>query len=84
MSLDPTARHVYCTGFPNTLLLVEDIRVLTLLTCAPDAPSLSLEDVDRLVPDHDVLCGGSLASPSAVGVPGRSATAPAGRCSSMS
>jgi len=44
--LDDECRRVYQNNFPNTLSVVGDIRLITN------------NNIDLLVPDHDILCGG--------------------------
>lgn len=54
VEIDPEARHVYRTSFPDTPMQ-DDLRDLTRTNAGQERQS---GDVDRLVPDHDVLCAG--------------------------
>lgn len=54
VEFDPDCKRVYQRSFPGTPF-VEDIRSITLL---PDGSERGLDEIDRLVPDHDVLCAG--------------------------
>lgn len=55
--IDADARKVYeaAHGIPTPGGIVEDIRTITK---QPDGTDMPYDEIDRIVPDHDVLCGG--------------------------
>ena len=57
VEIDEECRQVYRASFPamKPRQIVEDIRSLT---CATEGEPLDLDEIDRLVPDHSVLCAG--------------------------
>jgi DNA (cytosine-5)-methyltransferase 1 len=58
--MDPECRLVYQTAFPKLRRdrFIENIRSLTRREIDDENSTLSEREIDRLVPDHDVLCGG--------------------------
>lgn len=54
VEIDPSCQRVYRANWPDTPL-VGDIRSLTRRADGSDA---SLDEIDRAVPDHDMLCAG--------------------------
>jgi DNA (cytosine-5)-methyltransferase 1 len=57
VELDKECRQVYQTAFPSMKpkQIIEDIRSLT---CTPEGEPLDLDEIDRRVPDHNILCAG--------------------------
>lgn len=57
LDIDAACRDVYRSTWPSlpSDRLIGDIRGLTLLESGEDRP---LEDLESLIPDHDVLCAG--------------------------
>ncbi len=57
---DEACRHVYRSSFPSLAaeLFISNIRSLTREDVDDDGSSRSTAQIARLVPDHDVLCGG--------------------------
>ncbi len=57
---DPECRQVYSAAFPDlpAKKFVSNIRELTRTTIEDENSPRSAKDIDALVPDHDVLCGG--------------------------
>jgi len=55
--MDPECRQVYATAFPHLPAdrFPSDVRTLTT---ALDGEPLSEDEIDKRVPDHDVLCAG--------------------------
>jgi DNA (cytosine-5)-methyltransferase 1 len=58
--MDPECRRVYSTTFPHldSDRFIKNIRSLTRKDIDDEESTLSEPEIDRLVPDHDVLCGG--------------------------
>lgn len=58
--LDDECRQVYRASFPNLPAnrLIENIRNITRVDVDDEKSARSAKEIDRLVPDHDVLCGG--------------------------
>ena len=58
--IDPENKRVYEAKFNqnNKIRFVNNIRELTRREDTPGGISLTSDDVDNLVPNHDVLCGG--------------------------
>ena len=58
--LDALCRKVYRSSFPELpdMQFVENIRTITRETIDDEASGRSSEEIDRRVPDHDVLCAG--------------------------
>jgi len=58
--LDALCRTVYRSSFPGLPenRLVENIRTITRETIDDEGSGRSSKEIDRLVPDHDVLCAG--------------------------
>ncbi len=58
--MDPECRKVYQASFPELAeaRFISNIRSLTRRDIEDENSTLSEEEIDRLVPDHDVLCGG--------------------------
>lgn len=57
VEIDQACQQVYRTAFPGTPL-VGDLRSLTRVEPSPDASERSADELDALIPDHDVLCAG--------------------------
>jgi len=60
VEVDLECRTVYQAAFPemDRDRIVTDIRQLTRESSHPDAPELSVEEIRRRVPPHEVLCAG--------------------------
>ncbi len=60
VELDAECRHVYGASFPemSPMQIQSDIRALTRVEARPEAAELSVEEIRRRVPAHDVLCAG--------------------------
>ena len=58
--LDALCRTVYRSSFPGlpAKRLVENIRTITRETIDDEGSARTSKEIDRLVPDHDVLCAG--------------------------
>ncbi len=58
--LDAECRQVYRASFPDlpASRLIENIRQITRSDVDDEKSGRSAKEIDRLVPDHDVLCGG--------------------------
>lgn len=58
--LDAECRQVYRSSFPElpASRLIENIREITRSDVDDETSGRSAKEIDRLVPDHDVLCGG--------------------------
>jgi len=58
--MDPECRDVYKASFPDLpeAHFISNIRSLTRRNIDDENSTLSETEIDRLVPDHDVLCGG--------------------------
>lgn len=58
--MDPECRQVYKASFPSLpeARFISNIRSLTRRDVDDENSTLSEREIDRLVPDHDVLCGG--------------------------
>ncbi len=58
--LDPECREVYRASFPQIAkrYFPENIREITRLDVNDERSARSPKQIDRLVPDHDVLCAG--------------------------
>ena len=54
VEIDPACQKVYRANWPETPL-VGDIRSLTQ---RPDGSEATAEEIDRVVPDHEILCAG--------------------------
>lgn len=57
---DPECRQVYSAAFPDLPpeRFISNIRELTRVSVDDENSPRSERDIDALVPDHDVLCGG--------------------------
>ena len=58
--MDPECRQVYAATFPDLKpkRFIENIRSLTRRDIDDEESTLASSEIDGLVPDHDVLCGG--------------------------
>ena len=58
--LDAECRQVYRSSFPDLPAnrLIENIRQVTRVDVDDEESGRTAKEIDRLVPDHDVLCGG--------------------------
>lgn len=58
--LDEACRKVYSSSFPdlNAEKFIENIRSLTRRDIENENSTRSVDEINQLVPDHDVLCGG--------------------------
>ena len=58
--LDPECRLVYRSAFPEltSSRFIENIRTLTRRDPEVEDTSCSTDEIAKVVPDHDVLCGG--------------------------
>ncbi len=58
--LDAACRQVYRSSFPDlpASRLISNIREITRSDVDDERTGRSATEIDRLVPDHDVLCGG--------------------------
>jgi len=58
--MDPECRRVYSASFPelDPARFVANVRSLTRGDVEDEASTLSTREIDRLVPDHEVLFGG--------------------------
>ena len=56
--IDPDSKTVHETVWPDMVASGKFSTNIRLVTQNPDGSDRSAEDVARLVPDHDVLCGG--------------------------
>jgi DNA (cytosine-5)-methyltransferase 1 len=57
VELDERCQAVYRSAFPGTRL-EPDIRALTRVDGSPEGRERPAEEIDAIVPDHDVLCAG--------------------------